>query len=192
MTETDGYLRVNELKNALYCPRISYYTLCLNIDRETDLSKGGIREEQTTKHRMKRRKGALHAVHEGERHFDVALVSHSHKFVGRLDEMVETERGVYLIDYKDAERDYGYRAMQMLAYKVAAEEMGWTVLGCYIYAIPTQTYEEIAFKRAGLAQLEQLLQMLHAMIEGEACPPPAKQLGKCQVCQYARFCNDVF
>jgi CRISPR-associated protein Cas4 len=189
---SDDYLRINEIKNALYCPRISYYTLCLNIDRETDLSREGIAAEQTTKRRMQRRKQALHAIHEGERYFDLSLVSHRLRLVGRLDEWVKTEAGVYLVDYKDSTQDYGYWRLQMCAYRMAAEEMGERVLGAYIYSIPTKAYSEVVTTRKDMARLETLVGELRVMIEQERCPPPVSQVGKCRSCQYCRFCNDVF
>jgi CRISPR-associated exonuclease Cas4 len=189
--DTDSYLRINEIKNYLYCPRISYYSLCLQVDRETDLSRGGIVEEQQTKEHMKRRKYALHAVHEGSRHFDVPITSHLHRFVGRLDEMVVTSEGAYLVDYKDTDQDYGYWRTQMLAYKLGLEEMGQVILGCYVYLIPKRAYELVVFKASDINKLAQILSSLRGMVAAERCPPPAAQIGKCRSCQYLRFCNDV-
>jgi CRISPR/Cas system-associated exonuclease Cas4 (RecB family) len=118
MTETDAYLRINEIKNMIYCPRISYYALCLGLDRETGLSRMGIAAEAEVKGRMRRRKHALHAVVDGERYFDVLLVSHVARLIGRIDELVATDAGVYLVDYKDTERDYGYWRAQLCAYSI--------------------------------------------------------------------------
>ncbi|MCS6837182.1 MAG: CRISPR-associated protein Cas4 [Anaerolineae bacterium] len=189
---TDHYLRVNELKNYLYCPRTSYYSLCLSLERETDLSKAGHEAELTTKRQMKRRKRALHAVHEGDRVFDVALVSHVYEIVGRLDEMVVTEKGVYLIDYKDTDKDHGYWHVQMYAYQLAALEMGYNVLGCYVYSIPKKTYRALTFKAQHHQTFLRIRQELARMIADERCPQPIDHIGKCRVCQYVRFCNDVF
>ena len=187
------YIRVNELKNYAYCPRISFYTLCLGIDRETGLSRMGIEAEAEVKSRMKRRKHALHAIVEGQRHFDVTVFSHTYRLVGRLDEVVETADGVYLIDYKDTDRDFGYWKLQMNAYRVCLDyPPAPPVLGCYIYSIPTQQYHEMKFTQRDAEKLLAALTELHNMVESERCPPPAPQLGKCRVCQYARFCNDVF
>jgi len=188
-----AYLRINELKNYAYCPRISFYTLCLGIDRETGLSRMGIEAEAETKVRMKRRKHALHTVVEGRRHFDVTVFSHTYRIVGRLDEVVETADGLYLIDYKDTDRDYGYWKLQMVAYRMCLDEApAQAVLGCYIYSIPTQQYHEVRLTRRDADKLSLALTELHAMVESELCPPPVQQIGKCRVCQYARFCNDVF
>ncbi len=189
---TNETLRVNELKNYLYCPRISYYTLCLDIDRETDLSRAGIREEATTKTRMKRRRGALHALVQGERQFDVPLYHPDLNLTGRLDELVSTPEGVYLIDYKDTAQDYGYWRTQLLAYRLCAEAMGWTVLDCAVYIIPEQRYETVTFKPADEERLNRILTALRQMVHDETCPPPVNQPGKCRSCQYSRFCNDVF
>jgi CRISPR-associated exonuclease Cas4 len=189
---TDTYLRINEIKNYLYCARTVYYALCLGIDRETDLSHAGIDAEHTTKQRMRRRKGALHAVHGGERRFDVPLVSERYRLVGRLDELVVTSEGVYLVDYKDTDRDYGYWRMQMLAYRLAVEESGAQVLGCYIYSIPAQEYQLVEFRAGDERKLLALIDAIQRMLVDEHCPPPVEQIGKCRSCQYANFCGDVF
>lgn len=190
--DTNEYVRINEIKNYLYCARISFYTLCLHIDRETDLSKGGIRAEQDVKTKMKRRKTALHAIHDGIRHYDVQLVSHSYRMVGRIDEIVETDAGLYLVDYKDTDRDYGYWQIQMAAYVLAAREMGTPVLGSYIYTIPTKQYQSVTVEARDTKQLTQIIQALHTMITREVCPPPVAQIGKCRSCQYQNFCGDVW
>jgi CRISPR-associated protein Cas4 len=190
---TAHYWRVNEIKNYLYCARISFYTLCMGLDRETGLSQMGIEAEADTKKRMKRRKHALHAVHDGTRHFDVQVVSHTHQLIGRLDEVVETETGVYLIDYKDTDKDYGYWKLQMLAYRLCIEEQTeLPVLGSYVYSIPTQQYTAVKTTATHQRKLAGVLETLAEMVNSEVCPPPVKQIGKCRSCQYARFCNDVF
>jgi CRISPR-associated protein Cas4 len=189
---TDEYLRINELKNYLYCPRISYYGLCLGLDRETHLSSGGIRAEATTKSKMKRRKQALHAVQAGEREFDVLVVHHDLRLIGRLDEVVRTGAGVYLVDYKDTDKDYGYWAVQMLAYRLGMEAAGEQVLGSYIYTIPKRAYVEVKPTARHRQQLEAALRALETMLTSEQCPPATEHVGKCQTCQYGRFCNDVF
>lgn len=188
----DRYLRINEIKNYLYCPRISYYALCLRLDRETDLSRGGIESEQQTKRLMKRRKQALHAVHDGIRQFDVHLVCSRYLLVARLDELIETAAGVYLVDYKDTDKDYGYWKVQMAAYQAAVEEAGMRVLGCYVYTIPAKKYHPVVIQPSDLHKLEAIVFALRDMVTVERCPPPAEQIGKCRSCQFANFCNDIF
>jgi CRISPR-associated exonuclease Cas4 len=188
---TDGYLRINEIKNHIYCPRIPFYALCLRLDRETALSRLGIEREGQVKQKMKRRKHALHAVHPGERHFDVPITVERLRLVGHLDELVETPDGVYLVDYKDTDRDYGYWKVQMLAYRLGIEALGHRVLGCYIYTIPDQTYHPVKLTRREENRLETIVTALHELVEREVCPPPTPHSRKCLTCQYVRFCNDV-
>ncbi len=191
-TDTTLYLRINELKNYTYCPRISFYALCLGLDRETGLSRTGIKAEAETKVRMKRRKHALHSVKEGQRHFDVTVYSHTLQLVGRLDEIVETSDGLYLIDYKDAVHDHGYWELQMGAYRRCAEEtLKQTVLGLFVYDIGNQTYQPVNVTARAERQIRDIVAALHQMIDREICPPPTPHVGKCNVCQYIRFCNDI-
>lgn len=191
-TQMSLYTRINEIKNYLYCPRISFYTLCLRIDRETDLSLGGIAAEKRTKQLMKRRKNALHTVYNGIRHFDVLLESHRHHFLGRIDEIVETDEGVYLVDYKDTPHDYGYWLMQMTAYRLAALENGMDVLGCYVYIIPDQVFQPISPTMANERRLIALIKSIEEMVLSECCPPAVDKIGKCRSCQYVRICGDIY
>jgi CRISPR-associated protein Cas4 len=188
---TDHYLRINELKNAVYCLRIPFYTLCWSMDRDTKLARMGVEKEASVKQKMKRRKHALHTVHAGTRHFDVPVVYHELELVGRLDEIVETDAGLYLVDYKDTDRDYGYWKIQMAAYRLALEEAGETVQGCYVYTIPNQTYHDIRITKRERRKLAELAQQMHGLIASEICPPPTPHTGKCYSCQYANFCNDI-
>jgi CRISPR-associated exonuclease Cas4 len=190
-TSTDDYLRINEIKNFIYCPRIPFYALCMHLDRETALSQMGIENESTTKQRMKRRKHALHAVHDGQRHLEVPVVHHDLRLVGRVDEVIESAAGLYIVDYKDTDQDYGYWKIQMQAYRACLEAAGYTVLGCYVYSIPDQTYHAVKPTARDSAQLHEILEKLNAMIERSVIPEPTPHHRKCQTCQYERFCNDV-
>lgn len=187
----DHYLRINEIKNYSYCFRIAYYTLCMRLDRETGLSSMGTLAEVETKRKMRRRQHALHAIVNGERHYNVMLISHKQRLIGRLDELIVTNNGCYLIDYKDTNRDHGYWKTQMCAYKICAAEQGFHVLGCYIYTIPTQQYVEIHPTPRDEKRVIQLRDTIEQMITTEICPDPTPHYSKCHVCQYRRFCNDV-
>lgn len=189
--QTDHYLRINEIKNYCYCPRIPFYALCMGIDRETALSRMGIEREGQTKQRMKRRKHALHAVHDGARQMDVSVVHHELRLVGRIDEIVNTEEGVYVVDYKDTDRDYGYWRVQMLAYQRCLEAVGHKVLGCYVYTIPDQIYHLLKLTARDENRLKNILEVLWDMVEREVIPEPTTDLQRCRTCPYERLCNDV-
>lgn len=191
--DTSGFLRINELKNYLYCPRISFYSLCMDMDRITRLAELGIEAETDTKRRMRRRKHALHSVAEGVRHFSVTLWSESYRIIGQVDEIVETAGGVYLVDYKDTDKDYGYWQLQMAAYMACAVEcISLPVVGCRIYTISDMTYHTVDVTAAVRKRLDRTLVAVRELVASEICPPPAKAKGKCRSCQYRRFCNDVF
>jgi len=189
---TDHYLRVNEIKNYVYCPRIPFYALCLQLDRETAVSRIGLENEAKVKQKMKRRQHALHAVHDGIRHFDVEVVVHELGLIGSLDEVIETPEGVYLVDYKDTDTDYGYWRIQMMAYQMGIIAQGAKVLGTYIYTIPDSQYHALKLTKTHTTKLETIVKAIHAMLENEICPPPTPHTNKCYQCQYNRFCNDVF
>lgn len=191
LNPVDNYLRINEIKNYLYCPRIPFYTLCLEMDRETALSQLGIESESIAKKKMKRRKHALHAVHDGSRHFDVPVILDDYALIGRIDEVVETDAGCYIVDYKDTDRDYGYWKIQLYAYRLGIEAQGKMVLGCYIYTIPNQSYIEMKITQREAKKLDEIVQALRSVIETQICPDPTPHDRKCHTCQYACFCNDV-
>jgi CRISPR-associated exonuclease Cas4 len=192
MQNTDHYLRINELKNTIYCPRISYYALCLHLDRTTPLAELGIAAEQDTRRRMRRRKHALHAAVDGTRAYNVPVWSHPWQLVGQVDEVIDDGQSLYLVDYKDVEKDHGYWKVQMAAYKHCAEEtFDRPVAGCFVYSIPQHTYHEVKVTARTTNTLIDLLDDLHQMIGMQVCPPPIPHYAKCRQCQYRRFCNDV-
>ena len=190
-SQVDNYFRINEIKNYLYCPRIPFYALCLHIDRETALSRAGIESEGITKKKMKRRKHSLHAIHDGIRHFDVPVVLDNYALIGMIDEVIETDTGCYIVDYKDTDQDYGYWKIQLYAYRLGIEASGQQVLGCYVYTIPNQTYLEVKFSKRETKKLAEITKALQDMIDEQICPPPTAHEKKCHTCQYVHFCNDV-
>jgi len=190
--ETESYLRVNEIKNYVYCPRATFYALCLKLDRTTGLSELGIQAEKETKRRMKRRRHALHTVTDGVRHLDVTVFSHTYQLVGKVDEVVEAAEGVHLVDYKDTDRDYGYWKLQMQGYVLCAQEtLRKPVIGTWIYIIPSQAYQPVRLTARDEQKLKTILEEIRTMVAREVCPPATAHMGKCRTCQYRRFCNDV-
>jgi CRISPR-associated protein Cas4 len=197
MSDTNGnrdhYLRINEIKNYLYCARTAFYTLCMGLDRQTSLMQIGMEQEEATKQRMKRRKHALHAIHDGaERHFSIPIYHDGLRIVGQLDEAVQVPDGLYLVDYKDQQQDMGYWRVQMLAYRLCVQSMGQTVLGCYVYTLGDQTYHEIKPTKRDEKKLRDTITALWGLIEQDVCPPPTTKHAKCRSCRYLRFCNDIF
>lgn len=190
--DTSHYIRINEIKNFLYCPRIPFYSLCLDLDRDTRLARIGIENEQRVKQQMKRRKHALHARHKGQRIYDVNVVHHEYQLIGKLDEIIHTNEGVYLVDYKDTDTDYGYWKIQMLAYRLCVETAGIKVLGCSVYTIPNQTYHDIRTTKHHEKKLHDIVQSLQVFLRYDVCPEPTPHQNKCRTCQYRRFCNDIW
>lgn len=190
--DTDRYLRVNDLKSYVYCPRIAFYTLCLRLNCSTPSSRLGAQAEIEVKEKIKRRVRALHTVVEGERQLNIMVFSHTLHLVGRIDEVVQTANGIHLIDYKDTDHDHGYWKMQMQGYVICAEEtLGQPVLGAWLYIIPDQTYQPVTLTAQDRCDLEATLAAIRTMVERETCPPPTPHAGKCRVCPSRRFCNDV-
>lgn len=193
LPDTTDYLRINELKNYLYCPRISFYTLCMGMDRITPLAELGLQAEKQVKYRMRRRKHALHSVSDGIRHFDVILWSETYRIIGQIDEIVEMADGIHLVDYKDTDTDYGYWQIQLAAYALCAGEcISLPIVGCSIYTIADMIYHPISVTAAIQRKLNSTLDALHTLLDTEICPPPVKVKGKCRSCQYLRLCNDIF
>ncbi len=192
LVETDFYLRINELKNFVYCPRTTFYELCLHLNLTTASAEMGQEAEREVKEKLRRRKQALHTVVEGERRFDVTVFSHKHRLVGKIDELVLAADGIHIVEYKDTPTDYGYWKMQLMGYRLCVEESyERPVVGCWVYIIPEKRYQPITLSKRDMKKLEDTRQFILQMIEAERCPPPVKQRGKCYSCQYRRFCNDI-
>lgn len=189
-------LRVSDLKQWFYCPRVIFWTYCLPVQKRTTYKM----EQGRTQHEVlsaleRRRKLKEYGLSGGTRRFHVSLRSERLGLSGLLDLLIVTEDGRYLpVEFKfttgAVSRNHRY---QLAGYALLVEETyGTTVEEAFIYRIPLKRVTRLtitpALKRRALAALQEMQVMLHA----ERMPPPTPQRAKCADCEFRRYCADVW
>jgi len=191
---------VTDLKQYTYCARIVYYHHCLPDIRPVTYkmeagSEAGMAEEM----RELRRSLRPYGLSRGERHLDVWLESERWGLRGRVDLVIETddnpsgELELIPVDFKLSARQPGENVrMQLAAYGGMLEESwGRPSRRGFIYFIPRRRAAEVPLTAELRARLEASLEGMRAIVEREHMPAATRSRGRCEVCEFRRFCNDV-
>jgi CRISPR-associated exonuclease Cas4 len=192
--------RVSDLKQYFFCPRLVYYHYCLPTIRPTTVKMQAGREEgENEQLREERRSLKAYGLRQGERFFDLLLASPRLGLHGRLDLAIKTDDNPHRtveaipVDYKlTPGRIVTHFALQVVAYGMLLEET-WNipVQRGFLYLIPARKAREIPVTAELRHQVQAAVEAMRHIATREAMPPPPRQKGKCRVCEFRRFCNDV-
>jgi len=193
--DTSISLRVNDLKQYAYCPRIVFYQYTMPVQRKATFKmEHGKTVEQKVEPLEQRRKLREYGLAEGERRFQVWLSSARLGLSGRLDLMITTPRGAYPVDFKDTrERVHHNHHVQLCAYALLIEDnLGQPVSTGFIYRVPRDDVTVVDITPELRLETMRALQEIRAMIRAERMPPPTAVRARCTDCEYRNYCGDVF
>lgn len=188
-------VRVSDLKQWAYCPRVFYYQMCLPDVRPTTYKmRAGTDAGRSEVGREERRSLRAYGIGAGAREFDVPLKSARLGLRGEVD-MLITVAGtgeVIPVDYKLAKIAGAHFQLQVAVYGMLVEEMrGIQIRRGFLYAIPLRRAEEIKLDGRLRKQAERAVAAMREIAEHETMPEPVKNRSKCVTCEFRRFCNDV-
>lgn len=192
------YLRVIDLKQYEYCPRVVYYDYCLGGLRPTTYKMAaGIAAQERVNGLEERRSLRAYGVQTGERHYHVPVVSEKLGCSGQVDMVIETADDqrprLIPVDFKLSRRDPGrHFKLQLACYAMMLEDdWGKAVEAGAIYLIPTKQVIQVPITtRLRQEAIRQLL-AIRQMVTAQQVPPPTAQRSRCVNCEFRRFCNDV-
>ena len=195
-------LRVIDLKQYVYCPRILYYHTVLPAVRPvTYKMEAGIAAHGTAVAREKRRQLRTYGLEEGRRHFDAPLYSPQLNLSGELDLLIETEDELIPVDYKNSKRVGTHFRLQLMAYgrllkdSLSTQDLrGATrkkVRRGFLYLLPARKAVAVSFTARLERQLESALAETRKIAEWQYMPPPTPHRRRCLDCEFRRFCNDI-
>ncbi|MXZ19077.1 MAG: CRISPR-associated protein Cas4 [Caldilineaceae bacterium SB0665_bin_25] len=200
VSEHAGWLlKVTDLKQFAYCPRIPYYHYCLPEVRPTTYKMAaGIRAQDRAEELERRRSLRAYGLTEGERHFNVSITSRQLGVSGQIDlvikHTVNGEDRLVPVDYKLSRRDPGrHFKLQLACYALLLEEVwGLPVEDGFLYLIPARRAVRVPITTRLRNDVRRQLAEIRALVLAERMPPvPPKQRGRCVDCEFRRFCNDV-
>jgi len=189
-------LRVTDLKQFVYCPRVIYFTYCLPTLRPTTFKmEAGTDAHEAAVAQERRRRLAAYGLKAGERRFDVRLMSEELGLSGAVD-LVIVQRDppqVWPVDYKLSRRTTArHHKLQLTAYGLLLEEnWGMPAPEGYIYSLVRRKAEAVVLGKALREEVRKRVREMHEMLRTERMPPPPSSRRRCIECEFRRFCNDV-
>lgn len=188
-------VRVNDLKQFAYCPRIVFYQYAMPVQRKATFKmERGKEVELRVEQLEKRRKLREYGLAEGRRRFQVWLTATRLGVSGRVDLMIETPHGIFPVDFKDTRaRVQHNHHVQLCAYALLIEErIGRPVSHGFIYRVPRNDVTPVEMTEALRAETLRAIDEVRDMVLAERMPPATSVRGRCADCEYRNYCGDVF
>lgn len=162
-------LRVNDLKQYEYCPRVVYYQYVMPAERNATFKmEHGKSAEARIDELEQRRTVRRYRLPDGTRHFHVRLTSEALGLTGKLDLLIESSAGWYPVDFKET-----------------------TVPQGFLYLIPGNHVEAVALTETLKTDAKATLQHIRDMIMAQRVPEPTAVRAHCTDCEYHNYCGDV-
>lgn len=190
------YLRVTDLKQFAYCPRIVYYSYCLPLVRPTTYKmEASIEAHDKAASDEARRSLRAYGLSEGERRFDVALTSERLGLSGHMDMVIVLGQAEAIpVDYKLSRHGEARHFHQQLAAYAELIEENWQipVRRGFLYLLPERRAEEVKLTGRLRTGLKGQVAAMREMINRQTMPEATAARARCINCEFRRFCNDLF
>jgi len=188
-------LRVSDLKQYIYCPRIIYFYYVLPIPRRvTKKMEYGRIEHFEIRQLEKRRKLKAYGLLEGARDFQVFLQSSRLGLHGLLDMTITTaSREIYPVEFKHSISKKGlHQKYQLAAYAMLLEEKcGKPVRYGFLYLIPTKTVIPLEITVSMREHVKKVLSAIRNVIASEKIPLYVRSKQRCTDCEFKNYCADL-
>lgn len=188
-------LRVNDLKQYEYCPRIVFYNTVMPLDRKVTFKmQRGTEAEFRLDALEKRRSLRQYKLTEGERRFHVWLHSERLGLSGKMDMLVVSPQGYFPVDFKYTRgRPHRNHVSQLAGYAVLVEDLYDThVETGFIYLAPVGELVAIRITEELKQEVGTRLAQIRQMVREELLPPPTPVRARCAECEFRNYCGDIF
>lgn len=192
---TEPVLRVTDVKQHVYCPRIPYWTYLVPIEKRLPPKvEYGAADHALLARLEQRRTLRAYGLTEGQRRFHVRLTSAALGLTAVLDALLETDGERIPVEYKDTLG--GVRMnhrIQLAAYgMMLREEPGPPVRRGLVFIIPEERVVSVRLNASLEGIVRRSLKEIRETLQTELLPPPADRWAKCRDCEYLRFCGDRY
>jgi CRISPR-associated exonuclease Cas4 len=188
-------LRVNDLKQFEYCPRIVFYNTVMPVERKSTVKMQRGKEEEFKLDALeKRRTLRRYQLASGERRLHVWLESRKLALSGRLDLLIISPQGYFPVDFKYTRgRPHRNHLFQLAGYALLVEETFQTqVQTGFVYLAPIQDVVAVDLTPELREQALSRLAEMREMIRGGMLPPPTPVRSRCEECEFRNYCGDIF
>ena len=188
-------LRVSDIKQYIYCPRILYYYYVLPVPRRvTRKMEYGKLEHMEIQQLEKRRGLKPYGIMEGKRSFQISLSSARLGVHGVLDMMITSAEGnIYPVDFKHSllKKDL-HQKYQLAAYAMLLEETYQRpVRFGFLYLIPVKTIIPVEITASMREHVKKVISAIHNVVLDERMPAYVRSKRRCTDCEFRNYCADV-
>lgn len=188
-------LRVNDLKQFQYCPRIVFYNTVMPVERKSTVKMERGKEEEFKLDALeKRRTLARYELGSGDRRFHVWIESSKLGLSGKLDLLIVSPQGYFPVDFKYTRgRPHRNHVFQLAGYAMLVEEEFKTEVEVgFIYLAISQKVIAIRITRELKEKALSVLTEIRNMIQQGILPAPTEVRSRCTECEFRNYCGDVF
>ncbi len=188
-------LRVSDLKQYIYCPRILYFYYVLPVPRRITRKMEYGKLEHVEIQQLEKRRGLKpYGVLDGERSFHVWLESSRLGLQGVLDMMITSTTGeIYPVEFKHSISKKGlHQKYQLAAYAMLLEDMfRKPVRYGFLYLIPVKTIIPLEITCSMREHIKKVLSAIRNLISGERIPGYVRSKHRCCDCEFHNYCADL-
>ncbi len=188
-------LRVNDLKQWDYCPRIVFYNTVMPVARKSTVKMERGKEVEIKLDALEaRRTLRRYRLSEGERRFHVWVNSPALGLSGKLDLLIVTPQACYPVDLKyTRDRPRRNHIMQLAAYALLAEDaMKVPAPMAFVYLTPNDQLIRINVTDRLKALVLTRLASIRQMVQEGILPEPTPVRARCEECEFRNYCGDIF
>ncbi len=190
-------VRLTDVKNWAYCPRVVYYHRTMpDAGAPTHKMKAGIRAQEMVERLEVRRTLDRYGLGKARRIHGAWLRDEVLGLSGRVDlAVVDAEAGEgSVVDYKLTAGEPGENhRLQLHGYAMLVERtFGVTVRRTFLYRIPDDRVFEMEMDAERRERVVAAVRGIRAMVERQELPEPTEDRGKCEDCEFANFCGDIW
>mgnify|MGYP001573389811 FL=1 len=188
-------LKVTDLKQYAYCPRIVFYEYVMPVEKKTTFKmEYGKQAEAELDELEKRRTLKRYGLDLGKRVFHKWVRSERLGLTGMLDLLIQTDAALYPVDFKySMGRPQKNHLYQITGYALILEDIyGTRVTDGFVYLIPQKRIVRIEITDGLKAEVLAMLDQIRQMIAQEAMPDSTPYRNRCAECEYRNYCGDIF
>jgi CRISPR-associated exonuclease Cas4 len=188
-------LRVNDLKQFEYCPRIVFYNTVMPVERKATIKMARGKEAEFRLDALEtRRTLKRYDLGSGERRFHVWIESVHLGLSGKLDLLIVSPKGYFPVDFKYTRgRPHRNHLFQLAGYALLVEEKFRTLVDtAFIYLAPVQQVISVPLTQQLKQETMDRLGQIRRIIQEGILPPPTPVRSRCEECEFRNYCGDIF
>jgi len=187
-------LRVTDVKQYFYCPRIIYFTYVCPVQKKVTAKMQYGKDAHLELDRLeKRRTFKRYNFKEGERKFHASLYSSRLGLEGKLDMHIVAGEEIFPVEFKHTAAGPSLsHKYQLVAYAMLLEDR-YNRPVRYGFLCYNSSNEVIPVDITPNARLhvKETIVRIRSMVSAEKMPARTIHRGRCVDCEYRNFCGDV-